>query len=66
LRVAASAPKPMQDEISRNISDHVRTDIRSEQDDLDDDDDDDDDVDDEDVDDDDNVDVDVDNIEHEE
>jgi len=58
----------MQDEISRSISDHVRTDIRSEQDDLDEDDDDDDDdgVDDEDVDDDDNVDVDVGNVEHEE
>jgi len=63
--VAASAPKPMQDEISRSINDHVRTDIRSEQDDLDDDEDGDDD-DDDGVDDDDDVDVDVGNVEHEE
>jgi hypothetical protein len=55
----------MQDEISRSINDHVRTDIRSEQDDLDDDEDGDDD-DDDGVDDDDDVDVDVGNVEHEE
>lgn len=52
LRVAASAPRPMQDEISRNVSDHVRTDSRNGQvvdDDLDD-----------------GVDVDESSVEHEE
>lgn len=55
LRVAASAPRPMQDEISRNVSDHVRTDSRNGQQVVDDD-----------LDDDDGVDVDESNVEHEE
>lgn len=54
LRVAASAPRPMQDEISRNVSDHVRTDSRNGQ------------VVDDDLDDDDGVDVDESSVEHEE
>lgn len=55
LRVAASAPRPMQDEINSSVNDHVRTDISKGQDDP--------------VDDDlDDVDVDVDDrsVEHEE
>lgn len=54
LRVAASAPRPMQDEISRNVNDHVRTDSRNGQ------------VVDDDLDDDDGVDVDESDVEHEE
>lgn len=54
LRVAASAPSPMQDEISRNVSDHVRTDSKNGQ------------VVDDDLDDDDCVDVDESSVEHEE
>jgi len=33
LRVAASAPRPIQDEISMTVNDHVRTDTRNGQDD---------------------------------
>jgi len=56
LRLAASAPKPMQDEINRSVSDHVRTDTSKGQDDP---------VDDV-LDEDDDVDVDDSSVEHEE
>lgn len=58
LRVAASAPRPIQDEISIIVNDHVRTDTRNGQDDPVDDDLDDDDGDD--------IDVDESSVEHEE